>query len=278
MVVRWRNILICFLLAAALVLVPATRVYALDYGVALKATTTGGTSLLIDGQFTELWFYETLPPLTSSVVNSTYVRRDNNENLEFGRAYNASAVFPGVQKNPVGFLWWNTTTLGAGCSFLDGQDHPELEYPPDFYYVTGPDIYFAPGRWYGFELQRDRSGGLYDQDYEARTWDPATNTWTHIAWFRNSNIVSSRGVLGTERNYAGSIDVDPDYGTFYRSQYRTWNGPEDYSYWPWGAYDQAFATAVVWDATDPPVIPYVWYFYLNHINDQRWIYCNKNPI
>ncbi len=267
---RWRNILICFLLAAALVLVPNASAYALLYGVGLEATTIpwGGTPLLIDGQFTELYFWPTVPSYQNAVVNSTYVARDNGYNLEVGRVYNASAALGIPLRNPVGFVaYYVNGKFREG--FMDGVTRT------DPYISWLPNIYFVNGWWYGFELQRDRSGGLYSDRYEVRLWDPNSGIWTHVASWApgETGIVSARGILGCERNSTSDPPANTWYGTFYRSQYRTWNGPEAYSYWPGGMY----APSPPWRNNDlytqPPCD-----FWLNHINEQ-WIYCsNTGPI
>lgn len=98
------------------------------------------------------------------------------------------------------------------------------------------NVNFDNGRWYGFCLQRGRDGGLYSDAYEVKLWDPGTGAWTHIASWApgETGIVSARSILGVERNSLSDPPANPNtwYGTFYRSQYRTWNGPEAYSYWP----------------------------------------------
>lgn len=108
------------MLAAALVLVPAAQAYALEYARNLMATTIpeGGTKLLIDGQFTELYFWNPVPNYASTVVNSTYVSDDYGYFLEVGRAYN----YPGIQKNPVGFIaWYTDPRVGYKLGFMDGS-------------------------------------------------------------------------------------------------------------------------------------------------------------
>lgn len=264
---RRRDTIICCLLAAALVLIPAASAYALTYGRTLMASTAlgGGTPLRIDGQFTELYFWPTVPSYQNAVVNSTLVATDWGDNIEVGRVYNASAALRIPIRNPVGLV---AVRVGSYFKqgFMDGVDRG-----PGYFWL--PDIYFVNGWWYGFCLERDRSGGLYSDVYNIKLWDPNSGIWTPITSVSGTGIVSARGILGCERNSTSDPPDGTWYGTYYRSQYRTWNGPDPYSYWPGGMYAPSPPFLNNDNDTQPP-----YYFFLNHLYDGQWIYCSPTPI
>ncbi len=105
---RWRKTVFSCVLAATMMLTSAAQAHALDHFVGFESRTIpwGGTPRLIDGQFSELYFWPTVPSYVSSVVNSIYAMQDDGDYRETGRVYNASATLGIPMRNPVGFVTW----------------------------------------------------------------------------------------------------------------------------------------------------------------------------
>ncbi len=276
MVIRWRSTVICWSLVTAMFLFSTGQAYASDYGSTLMANTGYGDSdpngvwLLNDGQFTELYFWNPVPNYASKFVNSTLAARDNGDCVEVGREYNKR--INGIPlRNPIGFVVsYKNGTYNEG--FMDGLNHPG--------YIVVRDIGFVNGRWYGFLLARFRPGGSLSDRYDVSVWDPNTNIWTPVYSFLGTGIVSSRSILACERDDTEVPAVPPPpnppagtwYGTFYRSQYRSYYAADTYYYWPGAKHAPR-----PWQNNDKYQNP-PYGFFLNHLFDAQWLYCNNYEI
>jgi hypothetical protein len=235
-----------------------------------------GVWLLNDGQFTELYFWNPVPNYTSKVVNSTLAARDNGDCVEVGRVYKKYIKNRYGQsvwlRNPIGFVVKHKAGIYSE-GFMDGVNRNTEEWQGTPYYGYWlQNIGFVNGWWYGFLLERFRPGGMTCDRYDVKLWDPNSGIWTPVCSFTGTGIISSRGILGCERDSLLDPPTGTWYGTFYRSQFRSYYAANTYYYWP-GAKHAPYP----WKNNDKDQNP-SYNFFLNRLFDARWLYCNYYEI